>query len=192
MSVIPEIITDRLYLRGFVRADAEDVFNYASDPAVLLYTTGRTPQSVNDSQAFVDSLLAKPAGAYAWAIRLTGMARVIGAVEFGVGDGGTGAIDYALAREFWNRGLMTEACTAVLDWGFGSHPGLDKVTTSAVSANRGSSRVMEKCGMVFRGTARDTWDKFTQPVELAIYSIDRKQWDSRRRGPADEGEKSRR
>ncbi|HEX2988466.1 MAG TPA: GNAT family N-acetyltransferase, partial [Chloroflexota bacterium] len=36
-------------------------------------------------------------------------------------------MDYALARECWGKGLMTEACQAVLDWGFRAHPSLQRV-----------------------------------------------------------------
>ena len=180
MSQVPDILTDRLRLRGFQPDDAEDVFRYASDPAVLLYTTGCTPQRVDESRAFVDGLIHKPAGAYAWAVCLKSALRVIGAVEFGVGDGTEGSIDYALAKEHWNKGLMTEACRAVLDWGFCSHAELERVTTSAVVVNRASTRVMEKCGMRFLRNVTAKWDKLTEPVELAVYTIDRERWNAQR------------
>jgi len=180
MNMIPEIVTERLNLRGFVRKDAKDVFNYTSDTEVLLHTTGKTPNSIDDSLKFVDSLLANPPGAYAWAIRLKTAPQVIGAVEFGLGDGKTGSIHYALAKKLWNRGLMTEACKAVLDWAFLSHPDLERVTTSALTVNKGSNRVMEKCGMEFQKTIKEKWDKFDQPVTIDVYSINRKQWERSR------------
>jgi len=192
MTQVPDISTERLCLRAFVRDDAEDVFAYASDPAVLLYTTGRTPQSIQDTQKFVNSLLNKPCGAYAWAVRLTSQSHVIGAVEFGPGDGTDGSIHYALAKEYWNRGLMTEACRAVLDWAFRSHRSLESVTTSAVIANRGSTRVMEKCLMQFQRRVKEKWEKFDHPVELAVYSIERQRWQSsQQRAPADADKRSR-
>ncbi|MCZ6677883.1 MAG: GNAT family N-acetyltransferase [Candidatus Poribacteria bacterium] len=191
MKQIPEIMTGRLCLRGFTRDDAEDVFRYASDPTVLFHTTGETPRSVEDSRKFVDSLLNNLPGAYAWAIRLKNEFRVIGAVEFGLEDGRNGSIHYALAKEYWNRGLMTEACRAVLDWGFSSHPGLQSVTTSAVTANRGSTRVMEKCGMEFQRIVKEKWKKFDEPVELAVYSIDRRRWESSQQLAAGDADKPR-
>jgi len=176
-SGIPTIDTRRLHLRGFQRRDTVDVFGYASDPAVLLHTTGLTPRSVEDSQVFVDSMLRKAANSYAWAICVKGKSRVIGAVEFGLQDETEGGIHYALGLEFWNRGLMTEACQAVLAWAFSVHSNLACVTTEAVVENRGSTRVMEKCGMRYQRTVEHTWEKFDNPVQLAVYSIDREQWD---------------
>lgn len=178
MSEIPEITTDRLLLRGFTRDDAEDVFRYASDPEVLRHTTGQTPRSVEDSRRFIEGLLNKAPGVYAWAVRMKNTPRVIGSVEFGLGDGETGSIHYALAREHWNKGLMSEACKAVLDWAFRSHPGLQRVTTAAVAANKASTRVMEKCGMEFQKTVTERWEKFEKRVALAVYSLGRGQWES--------------
>jgi ribosomal-protein-alanine N-acetyltransferase len=106
---------------------------------------------------------------------MRGEPRVIGAVEFGL-DGAVGSIHYALGEEYWNKGLMTEACRAVLAWAFGFFPNLERVTTSAVVENRGSIRVMEKCGLEFLGCIEEKWDKFPQPVRLAVYSITRDRW----------------
>jgi ribosomal-protein-alanine N-acetyltransferase len=115
MNQIPEIVTEQLTLRGFSLTDARDVFAYASNPNVLRYTTGRTPTSIADSEKFVHGLMNAPAGAFAWAVRLKNAPTVIGAVEFGIGDGTEGSIHYALAEEHWNKGLMTDACRAVFN-----------------------------------------------------------------------------
>lgn len=177
MSRVPEIVTERLVLRGFCLSDAADVFAYARNPNVLRHTTGRTPTTVADSERFLESLLEAPEGEFAWAIRLRDEPTVIGAIEFGLGDGVMGAIHYALGEAFWSQGLMTEACRAVLAWAFETYPALERVTTSAVVENRGSTRVMEKSGMEFQGFRDEKWDKFDEPVKLAIYSITRDRWE---------------
>ena len=178
MSEIPEIQTDRLLLRAFTLDDAEDVFAYARNPNVLRYTTGKTPSALAETQEFVEGLVAKPKGAFAWAICLKNNPRVIGAVEFGVPDGVTGGIHYALGEEYWNQGLMTEGVQAVLRWVFQNFPELQSVSTSAISLNKGSIRVMEKCGLRFQKYIQEKWEKFDEPVELAVYSISRDMWSS--------------
>ena len=40
---------------------------------------------------------------------------------------------------------------------------------------------MEKYGIAFQITVSEKWDKFDEPVELAVYSIDRKQCASHNR-----------
>ena len=92
MNHIPQITTDCLCLRGFRPDDAEDVYQYDSDHAVLLHTTGETPGSVGDSRKFVDDLLNSAPGDYAWAIQLKNEPRVIGAVKLGLGDSPDGSL----------------------------------------------------------------------------------------------------
>lgn len=171
MNTTPEIETRRLVLRAFHMGDAEDVFAYASNPNVLRYTTGKTPSELAETEAFVRGLVNKPSGAFAWAIRLKNRSCVIGAVEFGMPDGTTGAVDYALAEEYWNKGIMTEAIRAVLAWVFRTHPRLQRVCASAMTINAASIRVMKKCGLEFQKKVQENWEKFPEPVELSVYAI---------------------
>ena len=176
MDEIPRIQTDRLLMRAFSLDDAGDVFAYARNPNVHRYMTGNTPSTLAETQEFVRELIAKLKGAFALAVCLRNTSDVIGAIEFGVPDGVTGGIHYALAEEHWNKGLMTEGVRAVLNWAFENIADLQRVSTSAVSANRGSTRVMEKCGMRFQKYVHEKWAKLVDPVELAIYSISRDMW----------------
>jgi ribosomal-protein-alanine N-acetyltransferase len=187
MKSAPEIVTKRLSLRAFSREDAPDVFAYASNPNVLRYTTGQTHRTIADAEKFVEAKLDSPPGKFSWAIRLKKESSVIGAIEFGTNDGKTWRIDYALGEEHWNKGLMTEAAKAVLKWAFRAHPDMQTVTSSAMTVNRASTRVMEKCGMEFETRVREKWDKFDEPVDLAVYSISRGKWETQQRHPQQGG-----
>jgi RimJ/RimL family protein N-acetyltransferase len=88
--------------------------------------------------------------------------------------GEVGAVDYGLGVAFWNCGFMTEAVKAVLDWAFSEYKSVEVISASAMTANSGSIRVMEKCGMEYQSTHFATWAKFGEPVELARYSICRR------------------
>ena len=173
MRAIPEIETERLILKGFTLADAEDVFDYASNPNVLKQTTARTPRHLSETEDYVRSLVESPPGSFTWAMRLKAEPRVVGAIEFDLGDGRTGSIHYALAEDCWNKGLMTEACRAVLDWAFRRHPDLQVIQTNALESNMGSRRVLEKSGFVFQDIREDVWEKFEEPVRLAVYAMSR-------------------
>lgn len=54
-------------------------------------------------------------------------------------------IGYVLAKDYWGRGLMTEAAQAVIGWLFGEI-GLAAVTVGHFAENDRSRRVIEKCG----------------------------------------------
>jgi len=178
-EIVPVIDTERLCLRAFRREDAADVYAYTRNPRVLRYTTGKTPRTLAESQAFVDRHIGASPGFFAWAIRRKDDPRVIGAVEFSISEDTAGTIDYALGEEHWNQGLMTEAATAVLDWAFRTYPLLEQVTSAALTINPASIRVMEKCGLVFQQYDREKWEKFEGEVTLAVYSISRAAWNLR-------------
>lgn len=58
-------------------------------------------------------------------------------------------------RKFWGQGLMTEAIEAVIDFGF-ERMELNRIEASCKPENIGSWRVMEKTGMKFEGTIRQS------------------------------------
>jgi len=177
MGKVPQIETARLTLEAVQARDAEDIYVYARNPNVLRYTTGQTPSGLWETESFVQGLVNKPPGAYAWSIRRKGHFPVIGVIEFGTQDDGKkGSIDYAMAEEFWNQGIMTEAIRSVLDWAFRSISALNMVSSSAMTANPASTRVQQKCGMKLLRHECGNWEKFPEPVELAICAITREDW----------------
>ena len=61
-------------------------------------------------------------------------------------DGGTIEMGYALHPDHWNRGYMSEAFAAVID--YLRTRGFATVVAGAFEENIASLRVMQKCGMV--------------------------------------------
>jgi [ribosomal protein S5]-alanine N-acetyltransferase len=178
MKVTPEITTNRLALRPVRMEDAPEIFAYVKNPNVLRYTTGTTPRELAETEAFVRRLVDKPEGAFAWAIRLKTHPEAIGVIEFGVGDGVTGSVDYALSESYWNQGIMTEAVRVILGWAFRTHASLKTVSSAALKANPASTRVQLKCGMKLLRVEQETWNKFDHPVELAVCAISREEWEA--------------
>jgi RimJ/RimL family protein N-acetyltransferase len=74
---------------------------------------------------------------------------------------------------------MTEAVNATIDWAFNGLAVLKTISSSAIPVNRGSTRVMEKCGMVFLRLVQDKFERSEGPVTLAEYEIDREDWQRR-------------
>jgi ribosomal-protein-alanine N-acetyltransferase len=73
---------------------------------------------------------------------------------------------YTLHKEYWNRGLATEASKTGVAWGFAAL-GLERIISFALPANRGSTRVMEKIGMRFE--KRAPWKE----LDHAWYAVTR-------------------
>ena len=62
-------------------------------------------------------------------------------------------IGYGMARAHWDKGYMTEALCAVIDWAF-TQPDVYRVQALCDFDNIGSARVMEKAGMTREGLLR--------------------------------------
>jgi ribosomal-protein-alanine N-acetyltransferase len=160
-----------LLLQPFTRADAADVFAYASNPNVSRFTSWETHRTVANSEAFIERVLARSPDEHTWAIRQLNDPTVIGAIEFNLIAPDIADFHYVLSEPFWNLGLMTEAARAVLAWGLEHYPMTRRVTTAAMSQNVASTRVMEKCGLKFDRTCLKKWDKFAEPVEESVYVL---------------------
>lgn len=168
----PDLETRRLWLTPFSMEDAPAVFAYASNPRVPQHTTWRTHESIEDAEDFIRMVQAYESG-FCWAIRESRSGLAIGAIEFGFTDAATASVHYVLGEEHWNRGYMTEVVRAVVDWGLRRYAQIELIRTAATTANTGSRRVLEKCGFKLVDVARDRWEKFEDPVELAVYECSR-------------------
>jgi RimJ/RimL family protein N-acetyltransferase len=85
-------------------------------------------------------------------------------------------IGYRLQRDFWNRGLATEAARAVRDHGFRDLK-LERVISLIHPDNQASRRVAEKNGMVLE---RETTFK---GYPTFVFAITRTQWMKRSGDP---------
>lgn len=80
-------------------------------------------------------------------------------------------VGWAIGSRHWGRGLATEAARAAIVDGF-DRVGLARILSWTLPENVASRRVMEKCGLSFRGNApwadRDhVWYAIERPVEPA-------------------------
>lgn len=84
-------------------------------------------------------------------------------------------IAYALARKYWNKGLMTEAIKEVVRFGFEKML-LNRIEARCMVENIASQRVMEKAGMTFEGILRE--QMFAKGIyhDVKLYSILRKEY----------------
>jgi ribosomal-protein-alanine N-acetyltransferase len=169
----PTIQTKRLWLTAFSTNDAEAVFAYASMPETSRYTTWKPHTRINDAEDFLRYALRER---YCWAIRLDPAGPVVGAVECTSERPGESSLHYVLSPSLWGHGIVTEAAKAVLDWAFASSAETRRVTTTVVEEHQASRRVLEKCGLELTGHVSENWDKFTEPVRLAVYSVTREAW----------------
>ena len=171
------IQTPRLLLRRYRLTDAEDVYAYARDPEWGRFLPGvPDPYERQHADEFVASHVLKDWRTEShWALEHEG--RVIGRVGLTPAPRHRRAeLGYELARRLWNRGLMTEAASAVVDEAFRTLP-LRKILAHAIAANIGSTRVMEKVGMQREATLRQHWVFHGRAYDAVNYGLLREEWE---------------
>ena len=79
-------------------------------------------------------------------------------------------IGYILGKDYWGRGMMTEALKAVLDFCF-TQAGFQKVRACYASLTPASGRVMEKAGMSYLKTITNGVERKGYLADLIYYQI---------------------
>ena len=171
---MPSLETERLRLRKLCMRDAADIFDYSRDPLVAKYVLWDAQTSLSEARSYLRFMLRKyrlgePAS---WGIELKATGRIVGTIGFMwiQRDNAAAEVGYSLARGLWNRGLMTEALRAVIDFGFRSL-NLNRIEAQHESENPASGTVMQKCGMLREGTLRQRLMNKGRFVDVELYSI---------------------
>lgn len=143
-----------LTLRRLRLDDAPALFAYAGDPAVTRYVSWRPHARIEETLDFLTRIerAAERGRGFAYAILPRGETALCGTIGFDV-HGGTLSFGYVLARSHWGRGVASAAFGALVDWAF-AQPTVFRVEAYCRPENRGSSRVMEKCGLAYEGLIR--------------------------------------
>ncbi len=171
---LPTLETERLILRKVTKDDLASMYEYGSDPEVSKYVTWERHRSIDDTQAFLDFILNQyENGKLApWAIEYKENGKMIGTIDFVDWQPALriGEIGYVLHRDYWGRGLMSEAAKRVIDFGF-EEMDLVRIQAVCLPENKGSYRVMEKAGMEYEGTLRKARVIKGKHCDVKMYSI---------------------
>ena len=167
------IDTEKLILRRYEFSDAVSMMrNWVSDPAVQ----NNYAEPVYSSIEEVGALLAKYVAGYEhpnyyrWAVIEKQSGECIGQIAFFLVDvkNEFAEIEYCIGTQYQGKGYATEACRAVIQYGF-DVIGLHKVQICSRPSNAPSRKVIEKCGFVYEGTLRDYFHKDDGSFESRMY-----------------------
>lgn len=95
-------------------------------------------------------------------------------------------VGFILMNIHTGRGYMTEACRAVVDFGF-EGMGLAMVEAKSLPNNLASIRVLEKVGMKREARIQGRLSSKGPPVDLDLFRIKKEAWLRRERGRGVEG-----
>jgi RimJ/RimL family protein N-acetyltransferase len=150
------IETDRLLLRRYEIADADDMFrNWVTDPEVSRFWGWKPHENIEETRSKLQGWINDYAKAdnYHWVIVVKELTEAIGYIYLNEIDNEerSASIHYLVSRRFWNQGIVTEACRAVLSFCF-NEVGITRIHTNHHVDNPASGRVMQKSGMRYLET----------------------------------------
>lgn len=167
----PTLETDRLILRKFTDNDIDDMFLLYSNEDVNKFLPFFPLKTRNEVENYLyNSILPfyKKDIAYSYAISQKADNRVIGYVH--INDiGNSNDMGYALRKEFWHKGITSEACAAIIER-------LKKVSFPFITAthdihNPYSGEVMKKIGMSYRYSYKEQWQPKNILVTFRMYQL---------------------
>lgn len=79
-------------------------------------------------------------------------------------------IGYWLARDYWNRGVMSKVVKSFCNYGFDSL-NLIRIEATVFEHNLSSCRVLEKCGFEYEGTLKKYYRKDGNFINVRLYAI---------------------
>ncbi|SDM18038.1 Protein N-acetyltransferase, RimJ/RimL family [Franzmannia pantelleriensis] len=181
----PQFTTQRLHLRPFVLADARDVQRLAGEWSIA-DTTLNIPYPYDEGVAeewiasharhFDDGTLAT------FAVVETESEQLVGTVGLSINPKhAVGELGYWIGLPFWGRGYTTEAVRALVNYGF-TELCLNRIQGRHLVRNPASGRVMQKIGMSYEGTFRQSIRKWDVYEDLAMYSILVEEWGEEKTG----------
>ncbi len=148
------IETDRLILREWKESDVNDFYEYARVDGVGQMAGWQPHESIEKSSEILSHFISEKK---TFALEYKESGKVIGSLGIEFTDLPSlrnhttlkgRELGYVLSKDYWGKGLMTEACKAVIDWAF-HNTDWDFITCGHFVHNDRSRRVIEKCGFTF-------------------------------------------
>ncbi|GAA1932553.1 GNAT family N-acetyltransferase [Streptomyces durmitorensis] len=177
--------TDRVVLRAFTEADADQLLALDNDPDVMRFINGGRPTSLEVIQAQTLPRLLHDYPCFGtrgyWAAEETDTGLFLGWFELRPLDDynpSVAELGYRLNKAAWGRGYATEGSRALIRKGF-TDLGVERVTANTMTVNTGSRRVMEKAGLLFLRHFTGHWPEAIEGSEHGEveYELTRTKWE---------------
>ena len=171
-----QIRTERLLLRPFSENDLEDYFVWTGSPEMSRFIMERPYRDIDEAKSalthIIDSYSKKDY--YMWGIVFQNEL-----VGFCCGNEINEEIEsiclgYGLKKQYWNRGIATEATKALINYFF--ECGFHRICSYHNPLNPASGKVMVKSGMTFEGRIRGGSKLAGKICDCLQYSIIKDDW----------------
>ena len=157
---LPTIHGERVVLRWLEDDDVDDLLGIFGDPEVMRYWSSPPLADRTAAAALLAEIREFFARhtLYQWGVALPDEGTVIGTCTLTSfhAESARAEIGFALGREHWGRGYMSDAVAALLDYAFGPL-GLRRLEADVDPRNGPSLRLLERVGFRREGLLRERW-----------------------------------
>ena len=179
--------TDRLILRDFLETDFENYFRLKSDEKTMYYLQDIQLHSREEAMEDFHQLLADQTSPsrqfYFFHMETKDTREQVGSIGYTVlAEPPVGKLvnmGYFTYPKFWGQGYTSEALNAALEYCF-TKGNVYRVTTGCLAENRGSERVMQKCGLI-REAEHIDWEWHDGKMKTRLeYRLLKQEWMEKR------------
>ncbi|OUL26782.1 GNAT family N-acetyltransferase [Nostoc sp. T09] len=152
----PQLTTENLILRETTITDAPAVFQIFADHEVTKYHDVETAISIKQAQFLIQRRAERFQNqeAIRWGIARKEDNAIIGSCGYSIRNRFQAEIGYELARDHWRKGFMTEALSAIIQWGF-EQLDLNRIEALVMLENNASIKLLKKLQFAEEGVLRE-------------------------------------
>jgi ribosomal-protein-alanine N-acetyltransferase len=180
----PVLKTRRLVLRQVTVKDAPWHFEHFNTKEIVEGQDHGGPRDLSEARAelklyFTDNFRRR--SGIRWGITLRGDDKLIGSAGFYKWiqpERYQAEMGYDLNPAFWGKGIMTEALTAIIHYGF-DHMGLHRIEVLISHHNRRSQKLVRELGFKREGVLRDHYFVEGRFSDDVIFSLLKEEWKAR-------------
>jgi ribosomal-protein-alanine N-acetyltransferase len=176
----PLLQSERLVLRDLRPQDAPAVLRIFGDDEVTRYYDLDTFTDLAQAENLIERFQQRYLNQIGirWGIALNNAEDdLIGTCGYNIWIQGhaRAVVGYDLARSKWRQGIMSEALSTVVRFGF-AQMGLNRIETPIFAENAASGHLLKKLGFRAEGTLREYEFLKGHFVDLAMYALLQKEW----------------
>jgi ribosomal-protein-serine acetyltransferase len=134
-------------------------------------------KNINDSVFFIRENQLKYKSNLAFALGINYLGKIVGGISFNAIDFShkNGTIGYMLSEDFTGRGIITQSCRALINYGFNELK-LNRITIKCAVENTKSRAIPEKLGFKLEGIIEQNERLYNRFVDHAQYGMLKENW----------------
>jgi ribosomal-protein-alanine N-acetyltransferase len=157
-DTFPILETERLILREITHEDTKAIFRNFSDPEVAKWFFEQPLTNIEQAAKFIDQFNDEfdSGEGLTWALELKFIGTCVGTCGYGgIELGSVGEIGFDLAKEYWGKGLMSEALVPVIEYGFEKLK-FEMIEAHSYPTNTRAIHLLKKVGFQLERVSEDS------------------------------------